>query len=66
VPQEKGNKMLKLAATQPPLQMSHWSAHELGWRMKLERNTVHRILARHGIKLHLVKTYKVSPDPNFV
>jgi len=66
VPQEKVNKMLELAATQPPLHMSHWATRELGRRMQLGRSTVHRILARHGIKLHLVKTYKVSRDPQFV
>jgi len=56
VPQEKLNKMLELAATWPPLHMSHWSTRELARRMKLGRSTVHRILAHHGIKLHLVKT----------
>jgi len=58
--------MLELAAMPPPLHMSFWTTRKLGRRIKLGRNPVHRILARHGIMLHLVKTYKVSRDPRFV
>jgi len=65
VPQEKLDKLLRLALSQPPKRMYHWTIRVLAERVSLAPSTVQKILAWHGLKLHKVKTFKVSDDPQF-
>jgi transposase len=55
----------KTLETKPP-NGTHWStrimARETGW----DPTTVARIWRSHGIKPHLVRTFKLSTDPHFV
>jgi transposase len=51
--------------TTPP-QATHWSTRSMARAQRLSQATVHRIWKRHQLKPHLVKTFKLSRDPQFV
>lgn len=58
--------MIKKTLESKPLNGTHWStrimAREMGW----DPTTVARIWRSHGIKPHLIRTFKLSKDPHFV
>jgi len=51
--------------TTPP-QATHWSTRTMARAQRLSQATVHRIWKQHQLKPHLVKTFKLSRDPQFV
>ena len=50
---------------QPPVG-THWSCRTMAKVMEISKNSVQRIWSAHGLKPHLVKTFKLSNDPAFV
>lgn len=50
--------------TLPP-QATHWSQRSLAKTLDLSDSTVGRVWRAHGLKPHLVRTFKVSSDPRF-
>jgi len=51
--------------TRPP-QATQWSQRSLAKALDLSDSTVGRVWRAHGLKPHLVRTFKVSNDPRFV
>lgn len=51
--------------TLPPA-ATHWSVRTLAKAKKLSHMTIHRIWKAHGLKPHLVRTFKLSRDKHFV
>lgn len=49
-----------------PSNATHWSTRMLAQEVGVSRSMVHRIWQANGLKPHLIKTFKVSKDPNFV
>ena len=49
-----------------PAAATHWSCRSLAKVSGLSKNSVQRIWSAHGLKPHLVKTFKLSRDPQFV
>lgn len=49
-----------------PSNATHWSTRMLAREIGVSRSMVHRIWQANGLKPHLIKTFKVSQDPNFV
>ena len=49
-----------------PPQATHWSQRSLAKALDLSDSTVGRVWRAHGLKPHLVRTFKVSNDPRFV
>jgi transposase len=49
----------------PPAGRSRWTTRLLGREVKLTSGAVSDVLRKHGLKPHLVRTYKVSRDPEF-
>jgi transposase len=49
-----------------PLDSTHWSTRSLAQALGTTHTLVHRVWRDHGLKPHLIKTYKVSNDPHFV
>ena len=45
---------------------SHWSSRTMAAAAGVSASTVRRVWKRHGLKPHLVRTFKVSNDPRFV
>ena len=50
--------------TRPP-QATQWSVRSLAKALNLSFSTVARVWRAHGLKPHLVRTFKVSNDPRF-
>ena len=49
-----------------PPQMTHWSCRKLAQQCAVSKASVQRIWHAHGLKPHLVKTFKLSNDPHFI
>jgi transposase len=49
-----------------PSDATHWSTRTLAESLGVSRSMVHRVWLANGLKPHLVRTFKVSNDPNFV
>ena len=60
-------KSLVLTKTmrQRPPNATHWSVRTMGKAVGISHTSVQRIWAEHGLKPHLVSTFKVSNDPRF-
>jgi transposase len=50
--------------TKPP-NATHWSVRTMAAAARLSPSSIQRIWSAHGLKPHLVKTFKLSRDPNF-
>lgn len=51
--------------TKPP-HATHWSTRSLARHLGVDRNMVRRVWQAVGLKPHLVRTFKLSNDPQFV
>src|SRR5437867_11719911 len=51
---------------QRPANATHWSTRSMARAQGLSEATVRRIWRQHGLKSHLVKTFKLSRDRSFV
>ena len=52
-------------AVQPPPGQSRWSTRSMARAVGVSADTVHRIWSANDIKPHLVRTFKLSGDPEF-
>ena len=52
--------------TAPPDRGTHWSTRLMAAQADVHQTTIARIWRAHGLKPHLVDTFKVSTDPQFV
>ncbi len=50
----------------PPDGGTHWSTRLMAAHAGVDQSTISRIWRAHGVKPHLVRTFKVSTDPEFV
>ncbi len=48
-----------------PANATHWSVRAMADAMGISHTSVQRIWAEHGLKPHLVRSFKVSNDPDF-
>ena len=49
-----------------PANATHWSVRTMAAEMKISHMSVQRIWAEFGLKPHLVRSFKVSNDPDFI
>lgn len=49
-----------------PPHATHWSARSLAKAQGLGKDTIHRIWKQHNLKPHLIETFKLSRDKQFV
>ena len=49
-----------------PPQATQWSQRSLGKALDVSDSTIGRVWRAHGLKPHLVRTFKISTDPKFV
>lgn len=66
VPPATEARVVELAMSPPPAGRSRWTTRLLGKEVRLTSGCVSDLLRRNGLKPHLVRTYKVSRDPDFV
>ena len=50
---------------EPPGEATHWTVWVMGKAVAISKRSVQRIWAAHGLRPHLVKTFKLSNDPKF-
>jgi transposase len=65
VPPDVVAKLIELAMSPPPAGRSRWTTRLLAREFRLTSGCVSDLLRREGLKPHLVRTYKVSRDPQF-
>lgn len=64
IPEAKKEKLIT-QATQPPPNRTRWSVRSMARAVGVSPASVQRIWAANEIKPHLVRTFKLSRDPNF-
>jgi transposase len=57
--------LVELGMSPPPAGRSRWTTRLLAKEVSLSAGCVSDVLRRNGLKPHLVRTYKVSRDPDF-
>lgn len=62
---EMEKQIVELAMSPPPAGRSRWTTRLLGKEVGLSSGCVSGVLRRNKMKPHLVRTYKVSRDPDF-
>src|SRR5437660_3396762 len=59
-------RAVKMTLHENPPAATHWSARTLAKALGISHTSVQRIWNAHGLKPHLVKTFKLSNDKRFV
>jgi transposase len=62
---EKIKQVVRMTLRTTPPDATHWSLSSMATATGLSRSSVQRIWSRHGLKPHLMETFKVSRDRNF-
>lgn len=58
-------QIVELAMSPPPAGRSRWTTRLIAEQVALTSGCISDVLRRNGMKPHLVRTYKVSRDPQF-
>ena len=59
-------EVIRTTTRERPPNATHWSTRTMAVELGISPASVQRIWRRNGLKPHLVRTFKVSNDPNFV
>ena len=62
---EKIKQVVHMTLHETPRNAAHWSVRSMAAAAGFSRSSVQRIWRAHGLKPHLVETFKVSRDRNF-
>ena len=62
----KVREIVKMTTRSKPKAGTHWSSRTMAAEVGVSASSVRRVWKRHGLKPHLVRTFKVSNDPKFV
>jgi transposase len=57
--------VVEMTTRQKPPHATHWSTRTMAAAAGISETSVRRIWRSHGLKPHLLKTFKVSRDPQF-
>ncbi|MFP5275655.1 MAG: IS630 family transposase [Acidobacteriota bacterium] len=58
-------RVVEMTLHQKPANATHWSTRTMALAAGISEATVRRIWRAHGLKPHLVRTFKLSRDPRF-
>ena len=59
------HKLIEKTVKERPANATHWSVRMMAQEMGISHTSVQRIWNAHGLKPHLVRTFKASNDPDF-
>ena len=62
---EKIKQVVDMTLHSKPTDATHWSLSSMAAAVGLSRSSIQRIWSKHGLKPHLIETFKVSRDRNF-
>jgi len=65
IAQQVIDQIVDLTQNSRPQGETHWSTRTMAERVGVSKDTVQRVWSARGLKPHLVKTFKLSNDPNF-
>ena len=65
-PKVDAAEVVRLTTQTLPQAATHWSTRTLAAQVGVSDTTVLRVWRRHGLKPHLIETFKISRDPRFV
>jgi transposase len=65
IPAATVKQVIHKTTQEQPANATHWSTRTMAAAMDLSPATVRRIWHKHGLKPHLIETFKVSSDPRF-
>jgi transposase len=65
IPAETVELIVRKTTQEKPPAATHWSTRTMAKATGVSKATVQRVWAAQGLKPHLVKTFKVSNDPQF-
>jgi transposase len=66
IEEDRVREVVEKTLQEKPLQATHWSTRSLAAAVGLSPATVQRIWKGHGLKPHLVRSFKLSRDPHFI
>ena len=58
-------RIIEATTRTTPKDATHWSTRTMAQAMGTTHSVVHRVWQSHGLKPHLIRTFKVSNDPRF-
>ena len=58
-------RVVEMTTRQKPPHATHWSTRTMAAAAGISESTVRRIWRTHGLKPHLLQTFKLSRDPHF-
>lgn len=62
---QKVQQVVRMTTQEKPYDATHWCARTMARASGLSEATVQRIWKRHGLKPHLLRTFRLSNDPLF-
>ena len=62
----KVREVVERTLKEKPLNATHWSTRSMAAEVGLSSASVQRIWKAHGLKPHLVRSFKLSRDPRFI
>jgi transposase len=62
----KVKRVVRMTLQQTPANATHWSTRTMAQAAGISEASVRRIWRAHGLKPHLVRTFKLSRDPEFI
>ena len=65
IPKETVDEIVRLTQESAPPGETHWSCRSMAKAASVSPATVQRVWSARGLKPHLVKTFKLSTDPQF-
>jgi transposase len=65
ITQEIAQKVVQKTTQEKPVNATHWSTRTMSAAMGISESSVRRIWHAHGLKPHLIETFKISNDPAF-
>ena len=66
ITEPKVKRVVRMTLEQTPANATHWSTRTMAQAASISEASVRRIWRAHGLKPHLVRTFKLSRDPEFV
>jgi transposase len=59
-------QVIRWTTQEKPVNATHWSTRTMAAASGISQTSVRRIWRAHGLKPHLVETFKISNDPEFI
>ena len=62
---ELRSRVIEATTQTTPTDATHWSCRSMAWHLNTTHSFVNRVWHAHGLKPHLIRTFKLSNDPRF-